>query len=99
MWKAFFLAIGTFMIILGVETLLVDKFVIAEGRRVPRLVGGQTPIYSPAGYQRGFGSTVNAPRREFHTKEWLPWSLLAAGTITVMYTCSLHARSGGGGDA
>ncbi|HMP79675.1 MAG TPA: hypothetical protein PKD54_09510 [Pirellulaceae bacterium] len=92
MWKAFFLAIGTFMIVLGVETLLVDKFVVAEGRRVPRLVGGQSQPFTPAGYQRGFG-TVVPPRREFHTKEWLPWSLLAGGTITVMYTCSVHSRS------
>lgn len=93
MWKSLFLAVGTFMIILGVETLLVDKFVMADGRRIPRLVNGNSTPFSSAGFSGPGRSFATAPRREVQTKDWLPWSLLAAGTITVMYTCSVYSKS------
>ncbi len=40
MWKSFFLAVGIFLLFLGVETLVVDKFVMADGKAIPRLVSG-----------------------------------------------------------
>lgn len=90
MWKSFFLALGIFLLILGGETLVVDNFVMADGRRVPRIVSGpnyQTPQAPTTGFQY--------PRREVRTKDWMPWSLLAAGAITVMYTCSIHHGKSG----
>lgn len=90
MWKSFFLSIGIFLIVLGAETLVIDKFVMADGKRVPRLVSGSNyqPAASPflqAGYSTG--------KREILTKDWMPWSLLAGGILTVMYTCSVHGRA------
>jgi hypothetical protein len=95
MWKSFFLAVGIFLLFLGVETLVVDKFVMADGKAIPRLVSGsggpgQSGPFMPAGYTR--------MKREFSTKDWMPWSLLASGVITVMYTLSLHNPPAGGGD-
>lgn len=93
MWKSFFLAVGIFLLILGFETLLVDKFIMASGKAIPRLVNGnngQTTSgpFMPASYGR--------MKREMSTKDWMPWSLLASGVITVMYTLSLHNRNAGG---
>ena len=95
MWKSFFLAVGIFLLILGVETLVVDKFIMTNGKAIPRLVNGnsgQSPAgpFMPASYGR--------MKREMTTKDWMPWSLLASGVITVMYTLSLHNRSAGGGE-
>lgn len=93
MWKSFFLAIGAFLIILGGETLVVDKFVMSDANRVSRAVTGP-------GYQNNGPRFLNAGysklKREVATKDWMPWSLLAAGAITVMYTCSLHNRASDG---
>jgi hypothetical protein len=84
------LALGIFLLILGGETLVVDNFVMADGRRVPRIVSG--PNYQPVPAQ---AAGFQYPRREIRTKDWMPWSLLAAGAITVMYTCSLHSSKSG----
>lgn len=35
MWRAFFLAVGVMLIILGVECLVLDKFVVASRARMP----------------------------------------------------------------
>ena len=89
MWKSFFLAIGIFLLVLGTETLIVTKFVMADGNRVPRIVSGQGSQNTAGPFiQTGYSSL----KREIMTKDWMPWCLLAAGAITVMYTCSLHNR-------
>lgn len=95
MWKSFFLAVGIFLLILGVETLVVEKFIMSDGKAIPRLVNGNSSTppsgpFMPAGYAR--------MKREMTTKDWMPWSLLASGVITVMYTLSLHSRPAGGGE-
>jgi hypothetical protein len=90
MWKSFFLAVGIFLIILGAETLIVDKFVMSDGNRVSRAVAGSgIQDNGPRFLNAGYGKL----KREITTKDWMPWSLLAAGAITVMYTCSLHNRN------
>jgi len=38
MWRAFFFAVGSTLILLGVQTLVVDHIVIANGTRVPGFV-------------------------------------------------------------
>ncbi|MEZ6096786.1 MAG: hypothetical protein R3C03_21605 [Pirellulaceae bacterium] len=101
MWKSFFFAVGIFLFILGAETLVVDKFVMTDSRRLPRLV-------SPDQYNSGLGRTSSpfsnaayqipgqgAQRRVIQTKDWMPWSLLAAGAITMMYTSTISNRKRG----
>ncbi len=100
MWKPFFWALGIFLVVLGAETLVVEKFVLSDSRRLPRLVSPtpygnnnlNTPNFLPAGYQQ---TKIPAYNREIQTKDWMPWSLLAAGAITIMYTSSLANGSGG----
>ncbi len=97
MWKSFFLAVGFFLLILGLETLVVQKFAMASGSRVPRIVSSVTEdLTTPAWTAPGPNQPVR--RREIRTREWMPWSLLAAGAITVMYTLSLPQRTGGPGN-
>lgn len=94
MWKSFFLAIGFFLLIIGVETMVVERFVMASGSRMPRLVSGMTSEVSTPAWQGPSGGNPGiARRREVRTHEWMPWSLLAAGAITVMYTLSLPQRA------
>lgn len=54
----------------------------ASARNVNRSAG-----YRNDGY---YNQTVNSPtvKRVYRTKEWMPWSLLAAGTVIVLYSIS-----------
>jgi len=43
------------------------------------------------GEQRGmFG--LAAPKRELTPSDWAPWSLLSAGTVTILYSFTLPQR-------
>lgn len=96
MWRSLFLALGIFSLILGGETLVVDKYLMADGRKLPRIIKGSPDQFnSPfqqAGYQNFPGQVSQSPNRVVQTKDWMPWSLLATGTIIVLYTYSLPLR-------
>lgn len=174
MWRAFFFAIGTMLIILGLECLVTGQFVVADGSRAKAILArlldsdhsakdqpasiqpglasnqqGGAGFGSPqtvssfgpsrfdsspfdAQYQprtsyyggrpnststqkpnsqfslAGFGTPTRPPiapmpqptaslkknsaTRVITPKEWVPWSLLAAGTLVVLYTNSTSQR-------
>lgn len=69
MWRAFFLAVGIYAFILGLECLVIDKAVLA-----PR------ETMSPGG------------REEIVPPDWVSWSLMSAGAVTVLYSFTLPQR-------
>lgn len=76
MWRAFFLALGTYACILGAECLAIDKAVLhtrAEGESM--LAGGS--------------------RQEFVPPDWVSWSLLSAGAVTILYSFTIPKRAAG----
>ena len=82
MWRAFFLAIGIYMCIIGAECLAVERFELASKEIEP-----SEP--SPATL---FG---NAPgpigtSREIEPPEWAPWSLLSAGAVVILYALTIN---------
>ncbi len=84
MWRAFFCAIGIVLLILGVECLLIDSAILAAG-----VVDDPMPVQN-AGL---FGATnvgANTANRIFRPAEWIPWSLLASGAVTLLYSVSLR---------
>ena len=141
MWRAFFLAIGTMLIVLGAECLVVDQFSVSQEGKFAKVVNKvidviegktekgsndaagfgsindglttQSP-YGPSRFQDPFATgATSAPAadrpfglagfrnsdsnaaangrkktRKVPTQDWMPWSLLAAGTIVVLYTKS-----------
>lgn len=82
MWRAFFSAIGIVLIILGLECLAIDSatFVAgaAEEQSATQAFGGLIA-----------SATANSDR-VFRPTEWFPWSLLAIGSIVVLYSISLR---------
>ena len=94
MWRAFFLAVGINLIILGAECLIIDQVVLSNSRSESsnQVATGNNSVYSNASF-----ASVSAPegpksKRTFRPKDWMPWSLLAAGSIIVIYTYSLQRR-------
>lgn len=81
MWRSMFLAVGVFLVILGVEFLGVER-VILKNR------GG-----SPA--QVVSGETAVGPTREIVPPPWAPWSLMSSGAIVCLYSFTIPSRMKG----
>ncbi|MEO1088464.1 MAG: hypothetical protein AAFY88_29880 [Acidobacteriota bacterium] len=73
MWRSFFLAVGAYIFLLGVEALAIQKAVLK-----PQTRGGQ----------------VVSPARDVAPPDWAPWSLLAGGSVVVLYSLTLVRPKG-----
>ena len=84
MWRAFAVAIGIFLCILGAECLVIDKAVLA-GPTEPQTTAA-TGFFQPA---------PPAPkRREIKPPECAPWILLSSGAVVIIYSFTLPRRNG-----
>jgi hypothetical protein len=83
MWKSFFLAIGITMIIVGIETLLIEKATLTDRAvKVRNVSANGYPI------PRDKAKDIVPP-------EWAPWSLMSAGAVVILYSFSIPRRVGG----
>jgi len=78
MWRAFFLAMGISLMIVGAESLAVDQAVL-----IPRTPSAKTSAnFAPT----TSGATVIKP------KEWWPWTFMSTGAIVVLYSFTIPRR-------
>lgn len=87
MWRAFFLAIGISLVIIGAQCLVVDRVVLAHGARQEvkenvGLFGTQT-------------TTTSAGGKELRPPDWAPWSLMASGAVVIIYSFTVPKRVSG----
>ena len=62
----------------------------------PFRTAGYTSRYGNSSYGSQFGQSTPATstiKPVYQTRDWMPWSLLAGGTIIVLYTYSMGRRS------
>ena len=83
MWRAFFLAVGISLCVLGAECMVVDEAVIS---RSP--APAMATSYGPTPPNSGRSRVVKPP-------EWAPWSLMSAGAVVILYSFTLPQRMGG----
>ena len=76
MLRAFFLAIGIFAFVLGLECLVIEKAVLKP---------------SPQGASGGVAQMAPA-YREIVPPEWAPWSLLSGGAVVMLYSFTIPAK-------
>ncbi len=86
MWRSFFLAVGTMLIIVGVECLLIDSATLASERT-------ETVQVNPGWFQPAQTLEVSNSR-VIRPKEWIPWSSLATGAVVLLYSFTLPRRWG-----
>jgi hypothetical protein len=77
MIRSFFLAIGIFALILGAESLVIDKVVLAPNQEAT---------------MQGFTERMATGQREVVPPEWAPWSLLSAGAVVILYSFTLPQK-------
>lgn len=90
MWRAFFLALGGTIIVIGVESLVLDHAVLADDVKFGKKSATQ-PTYDDFGTE--VASSAATPHI-IHPPEWGPWTLISTGAVISLYAV---AYKGGGG--
>jgi len=80
MWRSFFLAIGAFLIILGVECLAVETV---------NLRIREAPARSVLPWDNG---SKLGPHKTLTPPPWAPWSLLSTGAVVCLYSFTIPGR-------
>jgi hypothetical protein len=83
MWRSFFLAIGFFVILLGMECLGVET-VNLKIREAP-----PAPV-SPFDTEPKVGA-----QKQLNPPAWAPWSLLGTGAVVCLYSFTIPRRVAG----
>jgi hypothetical protein len=81
MWRAFFLAIGIYMCILGAECMAVEAF---------ELKGAQASVDSATPATLFGSSPTVATGRVIRPPDWAPWSFLSMGTVIILYALTIN---------
>jgi hypothetical protein len=83
MWRALFLAVGFFVMILGVECLGVERVTLKMRDAPP------APV-SPFDTESRTGA-----QKQIIPPPWAPWSLLASGAVICLYSFTIPRRVSG----
>jgi hypothetical protein len=81
MWRAFFLAIGVTLFIVGAECLVLDQAVLMK-----RSEAASTDM---------FGAAQSAPPIVVRPPEWVPWTFMSTGAVVVLYSFTIPRRVSG----
>lgn len=68
MLRSLFLALGIFLLVLGLESMAIDQATVTN----PSEEGASSVTLTPA--------------------DWVPWSLVSAGTVTMLYSYTLPQK-------
>lgn len=86
MLRSTFFSIGLFVTLWGVSLLFVDKLVLSSRQEAMRNQGF-----------RGMFSQMTQPRQQtYDPPDWAAFSLLAIGSVTMLYSVALPKKKGGG---
>ena len=80
MWRSFFLAIGIFLMIFGLECLGVERVTLRAH---------DDPPPSVLGFDN---SQKEGPASQFTPAPWMPWSFLASGAVVCLYSFTIPKR-------
>ncbi|MFP6613677.1 MAG: hypothetical protein VB835_15300 [Pirellulales bacterium] len=80
MIRAFFLAVGIFICVVGAECLFVEKAVFASFIP-PKLVATSSDA-----------ANARQPNRELALPDWAPYGLLAGGAVVIIYSFMIPRR-------
>jgi hypothetical protein len=96
MARGFFVAVGIFVVLLGLECLVIDRvFLRDQAAPLPPQAANQQQ--SLATSFNSFRSSMMQqsqapPQRQYQPPEWAPWSLLSVGVVTVLYAFALPKK-------
>jgi hypothetical protein len=79
MWRAFFYAVGIVLVVLGAECMVIDSAQIknSEASKRPKLT-----VWN--------ADAIAEPTKTVRPADWHPWSLLATGSIVLLYSWTIR---------
>jgi hypothetical protein len=80
MWRSVFIALGIMAIVVGLECLMIDSANFYSAGQTDA-----TSFLNPSG-----APSLNT--KAWEPREWFPWAVLSAGTITILYAFTLPRR-------
>ena len=86
MWRAVFLAIGFYLILLGAQCMGVQKLVLTLREPAPHREAGILAEEPPP----------KGPKRVLEPPDWAPYSLMSTGAIVCLYSFTIPIRLRGG---
>lgn len=86
MWRALFLAVGTYLMIFGLECLGVERVTLKMHDPPPLTAAG-----AGAGIET---PPKEGPQSQFTPAPWVPWSLLSSGAVVCLYSFTIPRRMG-----
>lgn len=87
LWRAFFCAVGIVLVVVGLESMLIDSATLTS--KVT-----ETPKLQASG---GLFSSTPKPvvnNRVFKPTDWFPWSMVAVGSIVMIYSHAFRRNAG-----
>ncbi len=94
MFRAFLIAIGISMCIVGGECLVVDQAVVTYPNKTAGTATRPPSAAQDPFSQQSYGSPAagdsGMARREFKPPEWAPWSLLSGGIVIALYAITVQ---------
>jgi hypothetical protein len=81
MWRAFFLALGIYVFLLGAQCLAVERFILKSRLPAPK------PDNAIISTEKKLG-----PNRVLAPREYAPWILMSVGTVVCGYSFTLPRR-------
>lgn len=85
MWRAFFLAVGISLVIIGGQCLVVERVVLARGTDASAVQNNEYIFGAQNSATRSGGKDIIPP-------DWAPWSLMAAGAVVMIYSFTVPRR-------
>ena len=92
MFRAFLIAIGISMCIVGGECLVVDEATVAYRSKGKKTAAQPTIAQDPFS-QQSYGNPVTETgmaRKQIKPPEWAPWSLLSGGVVVALYAITVQ---------
>jgi len=80
MWRSLFLALGTMMIVVGIEAMLIDSATVYAAAE-----SSATEFMDPS-------APPAVKTKVIKPGEWTPWVILSVGAIVVLYAFTLPQR-------
>ncbi len=79
MWRAFFVAMGIVLCIVGGECLIIDKAVLAKSEDGTTAFNANQQPTGPIS-------------RDLKPPEWAPWTFISVGAVVLLYSFTIPRR-------
>ena len=97
MWRPLFLALGAGLLMLGIESLVLDHAVVAQDSFLGRRFQEERVevVRDEYGFEVGKRKVKVPVTKTISPPEWAPWSMMSSGAVILLYALASGMGSSG----